>query len=605
MRDLSNAPAASVVSRDVTQREGARVLPPSDDVWAELERIFSSPHFQASERRRAFLRFIVDETLTGRAESLKGFTIALAVFGRDESFDPQADPVVRLEARRLRRDLDSYYMDAGQNDAVRISIPKGSYVPSFEWHNAPSLPTSTDPQASDIRDHSTHDLATDGQLPSWSGFRRHLGIVAAFAAGLAVGVLGWILLSGRTQPHFRSAREPALLVMPFEALSPGESTRFFANGIGQELIGNLFRFAGFRLYIFPVGSEEDSSLAPAQLARRLGVTYVVTGSVQTNAEEVRVTTQVLNATNGKVVWTKTFARPSNPQSLMGIQTDLADEIATVIGQPYGVVKSDLGDSRSPAAVSNMESYMCVLRAYGYRRNFSRAEFDPVLRCLEQTVQRDPDYSDGWAMLGWLRVDAGRLGYTGENNRQKEYEKALEATARAVTLQPNNPLALKALGAAYFYAGRYDESERITRQAAALNPNDPEVLAQLGWRLAVRGNFEEGIPMLKRAIARSLNPPSWYFHLIAIELCLKGNYEQMLAVAERSALGDPGFSQFLLAVANGELGNRDAVRQALEKMSRYQPVAGDPEGFMRRHGATDQIVGAMMAGLSKAQLIASE
>ncbi|MGF6306261.1 tetratricopeptide repeat protein [Bradyrhizobium sp. I1.14.4] len=589
-------------SSDVTCREGAGLSP--KDVWTELERIFSSTHFQASERRRAFLRFIVDETLSGRADSLKGFTIALAVFGRDDSFDPQADPVVRLEARRLRRDLDSYYMDAGQNDAVRISIPKGSYVPNFEWHGAPPA-TSTSHQASEIRDRSTHDVAGNGRSASKPGFLRHFPIVAAFVVGLAIGVLGWILLSGRTRPHLSSSRDPAVLVMPFEVLSPGEGTRYFAIGIGQELVGNLFRFAGFRLYTFPFGSDQDSSLAAVQLARKLGVTYVINGSVQTNTDEVRVTTRVVNATNGEVVWTKTYARPSNSQSLMGVQADLADEIATVIGQPYGVVKSDLGNSPSPPAVSNMESYACVLRAYGYRRNFSRTEFDPVLRCLEQTVRRDPGYSDGWAMLGWLHVDAGRLGYTGDGNRQKEYEKALEATAHAVTLQPNNPLALKALGAAYYYVGRYEESERVTRQAVALNPNDPEVLAQLGWRLAARGNFEEGIPILKRAIERSLNPPSWYFHLIAIDLYLKGNYPQMRAVAERSQLGDAGFSQLLLAVANDELGNRDAARQALEKMSQYEPVARDPEGFLRRHGATDQIVDALMTGLRKAQSIASK
>jgi TolB-like protein/tetratricopeptide (TPR) repeat protein len=393
--------------------------------------------------------------------------------------------------------------------------------------------------------------------------------------------------------------------MPFEALSSEETTRYFAIGMGQELISNLFRFAGFRLYTLPAGSDQDQSLGPVQFARKLGVAYIVNGIVQANAEEIRVTTQVMNASSGNIVWTKTYARPFNLQSLMSIQRDLADEIATVIGQPYGVVKHDMGNKPLPPAVSNIESYACVLRAYGYRRNFSRVEFDPVLRCLEQTVQRDPEYSDGWAMLGWLHVDAGRLGYTGDNNRQKEYETALEATSRAVTLQPNNPLALKALGAAYHYVGRYADSERVTRQAVDLNPNDPEVLAQLGWRLAVRGNFVEGIPILKRAIERSLNPPGWYFHLIAIDLYLNGDYEHLLTVAERSALGDSGFSQFLLAVANAELGNRDAARQALERMSQYEPVARDPEGFLRRHGATDQIVQALMAGLRKAQSMASK
>ena len=304
-------------------------------------------------------------------------------------------------------------------------------------------------------------------------------------------------------------------------------------------------------------------MEPVEFGRNLGAAYVVSGSVQANAEEVRVTTQVSNATNGAVVWTKTYARPADPQSIMGTQRDLADEIATVIGQPYGVVRNDMGNGPLPA-ISGMESYMCVLRAYGYRRHFSRVDFEPVLRCLEQTVQRDPGYSDGWAMLGWLHVDAGRLGYTGDSNRQKEYEKALEATSRAVALQPNNPLALKALGAAYHYVGHYAESERVTRQAVDLNPNDPDVLAQLGWRLAVRGNFEEGIPILKRAIERTLNPPGWYFHLVAIDLYLKGNYEQMLSVAQQSALGDPGFSQLLLAEANGELGGRDATRRRQKK-----------------------------------------
>jgi TolB-like protein len=601
MRKLPNSPAASDIFPGVSSRDGVSVSP--EDVLAELERIFSSPHFQASERRREFLRFIVGETLSGRADSLKGYTIALAVFDRDESFDPQADPVVRLEARRLRRDLDSYYMDDGQNDAVRISIPKGSYVPSFEWHNVPPLAAPTGRHASNLRNDSAQGVAIGANWRSKPAFVRNLLIFAAFV--LAVGVAGWILLSGRAQPHWGSSREPAVLVMPFEALSPGENTRYFAVGMGQELISNLFRFAGFRLYTLPIGSDQDSSLAPLQLGRSLGAAYIVNGSVQANAEEMRVMTQVMNATSGEIVWTRTYARPADPQFLMNTQRDLAGEIATVIGQPYGVVRNDIGNSPSPPAVSNMESYTCVLRAYGYRRNFARAEFDPVLRCLEQTVQRDPGYSDGWAMLGWLHVDAGRLGYTGESNRQKEYEKALEATSRAVTLQPNNPLALKASAAAYHYVGRYAESERITRQAVELNPNDPEVLAQLGWRLAVRGNFEEGIPILKRAIERSLAPPSWYFHLIAIERYLNHDYQQMLTVAERSALGDSGFSQLLLAVANGELGNHEATQRALEKMSQYQPVGRDPEGFMRRHGATDQIVEALMTGLQKARSIASK
>jgi len=604
MRDSSLSPAPGNASTDVAGREAAKIL--AADVSVELERILSSPHFQASERRRAFLRFVVDETLAGRAESLKGYTIALAVFRRDDSFDPQADPVVRLEARRLRRDLDSYYMDAGQKDPIRISIPKGSYVPNFEWHNAQSVAASAREPALDLdlQQRSTPAAAKSASWTSKPSVSRKALAAAISAAALAAVIAtvpAWLWLAGRAPPASAPPREPAVLVMPFEALNPGENARYLALGLSQELTGNLFRCAGFRLYTSATGSGQLSSEEPLELGRSLGVSYVVNGSVQTSAEEVRVTTTVRNAARGEIVWARTYTRSSDPRSLMETQQELAGEIATAIGQTYGVVKNDFNSNQSP---KSMESYRCVLRALGYRRTFSRAGFDPILQCLEQTVQRDPEYSDAWAMLGWLHADAGRLGYFGDASLNKEYEKALEATSRAVSLQPNNPLALKALAAAYHFTGRYAESDRLSRQAIELNPNDPDVLAQFGWRLSIRGNFSEGVPMLNRAIERTVNPPGWYFHMIAIDLLLKGEYQQMLGVAEKASMRDSGFGQLLVAVANGELGHRAAAQTALERMADYKPLADDPAGFLRRNGASDQVVEALVAGLHKAQSLTS-
>ena len=108
-----------------------RSEPTPAEVREQLERMLASPGLQASPRRRDMLRFIVDETLAQRGNRLKAYTVALAVFGRDDTFDPQADPVVRLEARRLRRDLDGYYAGAGHHDPLHITVPKGGYVPTF------------------------------------------------------------------------------------------------------------------------------------------------------------------------------------------------------------------------------------------------------------------------------------------------------------------------------------------------------------------------------------------------------------------------------------------------------------------------------------------
>lgn len=581
----------------------ARRVPSADDVRDELARILASPHFQASERRRAFLEFIVDETLAGRSDRLKGYTIAVTIFGRDETFDPQADPVVRLEARRLRRDLDSYYVDAGSHDPVRISVPKGSYVARFDWHDEPRPPLESDGEpTTDI----SEDAAKDVPDPSNVGMRssrtpaRYLLTGAVLTAVVAIAVAASFLSTG-TKRGAEDERLPGVVVLPFKALSTTETSHSLASGISQELINNLMRFPGFRLYTSPVNLNNDGSAEPPKLSSNRGEAYVIAGSVNADAEAVRITAQLVDALTSRVVWSQTYERPLIPASLIHLQRDLAGEIATVLGQPYGVVNNDLEARLTSPAVSHMESYVCVLRAYEYRRGFSRNKLDPVLACLQEAVRRDPDYSDAWAMLGWLHVDVGRNAYAGT---QDEYNKALQAVSEAVRLAPNSILALKALGAVYHYLGRYEDSERTTRQALEINPYDPETLAQLGWRLAVRGNFAEGIPLLKRAIARSVSPPGWYFSLVAIDLYLKRDYEQMLEVAARSAADGRGVSQALIAIAAGELGKRDVAAQALKKMAEYKSFADDPAAYLRRHGATDDIVNALMAGLQKAQRLDS-
>ena len=100
-------------------------------VNAAVVRILSSANFDASERNRNFLTYVVEQTLAGRAERIKAYNIATAVFGRDERFDPQLDSIVRIEAGRLRRSLERYYLTDGRDDRLKIEIPRGSYVPVF------------------------------------------------------------------------------------------------------------------------------------------------------------------------------------------------------------------------------------------------------------------------------------------------------------------------------------------------------------------------------------------------------------------------------------------------------------------------------------------
>src|SRR4051812_29316764 len=105
--------------------------PTVDDVRAALDRIAASEAFRACPQLVAFLRYVVEATLSGRQDRIKGYTIAVEALGRGDDFDPRDDPIVRVEAMRLRRALQRYYANGGSDDAVRIELPLGSYVPVF------------------------------------------------------------------------------------------------------------------------------------------------------------------------------------------------------------------------------------------------------------------------------------------------------------------------------------------------------------------------------------------------------------------------------------------------------------------------------------------
>ena len=121
-------------------------IPPSS-VAEQLERVLQSDVFRGTGRSSKLLRFLVEETVNGRAERLKDYTLGSEVLGRGDGFDPRTDPIARVEASRLRSRLELYYATEGASDSVVITLPKGGYVPRFEYRS----PTASSPTSTDIR----------------------------------------------------------------------------------------------------------------------------------------------------------------------------------------------------------------------------------------------------------------------------------------------------------------------------------------------------------------------------------------------------------------------------------------------------------------------
>ena len=102
----------------------------------QLDRVLASATFRQVDRLKRFLSFVVTETLAGRGDQLKEYVIGVQVFDKDASFDPRADPIVRVQARRLRARLVRYYREEGGSDVVLIELPKGGYTPVFKNRDA-------------------------------------------------------------------------------------------------------------------------------------------------------------------------------------------------------------------------------------------------------------------------------------------------------------------------------------------------------------------------------------------------------------------------------------------------------------------------------------
>ncbi len=293
--------------------------PPSEvDVRAQLERILNGESFRASQRRREMLRFIVEETLAGRGDRMKGVAVAMSVFGRDETFDQQSDPVVRLEARRLRSDLDSYYVDAGSDDPVRITIPKGGYVPHFAWQNreahAPTLAPDPVPEGAppgDVDPGATLSGEAGTMVERLRGRLMPAAILLAICgvAAIAAAVFG----QRDTAPDAAQPRNPAIVVLPFEAFGDTDDIGLIASSVTEELIANLMLFKDFRVYSAASSFRLDAGADPASLGRDLGVSFVVSGVMQAQDGQARILAKLVELDDGRGPLERQFRRTARAE----------------------------------------------------------------------------------------------------------------------------------------------------------------------------------------------------------------------------------------------------------------------------------------------------
>ena len=589
--------------------DGKAVHPPltHEDIREYLQKLLACSDFDASARNRRFLSYAVEETLGGRGKRIKAYNIALAAFDRGEDFDPLTDPIVRIEASRLRRSLEHYYLTAGKTDRIRIDIPKGSYVASFT-----RVEPDQERSAGGQKDRPTSDRPPEPVKPPRSPHtaeKRSVLVAAAALGALAIGI--WLLvqqpwsIGGSGDADVGLSRGPKIIVYPFEDASNRPARAFVARGLTYDIIASLTRFDDLFVYgpdtSFSIGgSNNQQAKGPA-----IQADFALTGSVFSTETTLHVSAMVADTKTGEYVWSWDNETPLTPSNLLQVQTDIADRVARAVAQPYGAVFEQTALEISGRPAEDLSSYECVIRFQQYRRTYDVRQYDDLLGCMEKTVKTDPAYARAYSCLALLYVDAYRFGYGSKTLTFDPVQRALELADTAIKLEPLASEGYVALSVARWFAHNVEGSLEAAKQGLALNPNNTILIAELGIRYALLARWEESKAMLDKLFALNPRAPAGYRRGRFLYAYMHGDYKTALMETLSAETPLTMYDYAFRAMAYAQLGYSENAEAAVSEILKFDPNYREHvEEDFRKRNTDPGIVRAIVEGLTKAGLPSS-
>jgi adenylate cyclase len=361
-------------------------------------------------------------------------------------------------------------------------------------------------------------------------------------------------------------------VAQYEFIDGPEFAEILRNGLQYELIDSLSRFP--ELSVLGVDTVYGASGDTAESNPR-GADFILSGSVQATASEVRVTSQLLETATNTVPWSRTDrAMVSDASGILDVQSKIAGEVAGQLGQPYGVIQERLKEDLAESRAVSLEDYLCVLAAYDYSRAKTAQKHADVRACLEQVTQHSPNYSPAWAKLSWMYGDESRYGFNRRTNDVDPFIRARAAAEQAVTANSNSAMAHQYLAIAQFNLHEDADFRKSIERALELNPNNSEILADAAQMLALLDGSERARELAEKAIAMNPGHPAWYYGPLVIYHLMKGNKAEALEAARNGSPDSSPMAGYMLAAALRLNGNDAMADQALESLYAMHPDARD-------------------------------
>jgi len=520
----------------------------TEKIRSSLSAILASSEFSGKEKNCTLLKFLVEETLAGRADHLKQYTIGTAILNRPPDFNPDLDPIVRILAGRLRRSLNTYYEQEGRENPIRIEIPKGSYIPIFI----------------DTRIDETDDNESKSVI---------------LEAGDSI--------------------RPVIAVQPLRNLTGDPGQAYFARGFTQELIIELSRYEDFQVIISDESSGEADRNQIHDAGSADGAHFIISGSVRKAEKTIKISIQLVDPASGEYIWGEQFRRDLTAANLLTIQEEIVYEIITNIAGEYGLIPRRLYHEGRKKPLPDLQTYDAILRFYHYQSNLTPETYRAAFQALEQAVDRDPECGIACAMLADLFQNAYAFDLPGGEN---DLARAGELIRRAVEAEPANQLVRIISALRYFHLNQRAEFLQEMSKAEALNPRSPLRLGGIGYFLALYSEWDKGMRLLDAAMKMNANYPVWYHGVTCAFYYRQKKYKEAYAEALQYDL--PGFfwAPVLRGACLGQLQQYEEAREQISQLLELKPdFPQKAQPLIQRYIKEEPLVDHIIQGLQNAGL----
>lgn len=507
----------------------------SEVIKLQMKKITQSDKFLSSDRFTRFLKYVVNQTLSGHADKIKEYSIGLDVFDKSADFAPQLDPIVRIYAGRLRQALNDYYYSEGKNDAIRIEIPKGTYVPVFSCH------------IDNIKNKEKNNIEKNVNTK----FKKHY--LKFFVIGfLGLGLLTYFLI--RTKIDFQKDElgRTSIEIETFKNLSHLSQNDIIISRLREQTEIALGQFSSMLLNI---NANGNNSHKPK---------YTVTGSLNQDKDIINIKIKLIDNEAGVQVLAKEYNESLNTNSARYIEEVFANKIAVDLADEFG----ELQKFRLRSAQKNETELLpheAVMLYYDYLANMNKLDNEKIIIELQKTVKEFSKYEPAWSAMSGLYMDKYKH-FDGDLN---DVVLAKEAIKKAEIINPRsvhvqNHLALIALS-----DKNLNDFYTAFEKQRTLNPNST-MLGQVGLWLCLIGDYDQGISLIEDAKSRNPYYPR-FFHFGKYLFYLdNGDYDHAYLEVEKVRTPLLYWDPLLRASTLGLLGRKEEGLLALNELLELKP-----------------------------------